>query len=167
MALRVVLLAIVAMTAFACNVASDGAKRAASSAGPAAGGYLGSLGDPGCRPGPAFHGLGGPGGQPEVGLDSATGSIWALFFNPVPPTAGNEIKVVWRMTGSADFSFRVSDAAGTTAPLAWGPEPHGGSNWNRPGNEVGTGFNFPHAGCWDIHVTKGNASADLWLQVID
>jgi hypothetical protein len=91
--------------------------------------------------------------------------LWALVFSPAPPSAGQEIKVVWRMTGSGAFAFRVSDGAGETVPLAWGPERHGGSTWVHPGDEVGTGLNFPHAGCWDIHIDRSDASGDLWLEV--
>ena len=102
-----------------------------------------------------------------MGFDSPRGSLWALFFNPVPPPAGKEIKVVWRMTGSGGFTFRVSDARGMVVPLVWGPESHTGSNWNHPGDEVGTGFNFPHAGCWDIQVARSDTRGDLWLEVVD
>jgi hypothetical protein len=84
----------------------------------------------------------------------------------VPPPAGKEIKVVWRMTGLGDFRFRVSDAAGMVVPLAWDPMFHGGSNWDHLGDEVGTGFSFPHAGCWDIHVARSDTSGDLWLEVV-
>jgi hypothetical protein len=84
----------------------------------------------------------------------------------VPPPAGKEIKVVWRMTGLGDFRFRVSDAAGMVVPLTWDPTFHGGSNWDYLGDEVGTGFSFPHAGCWDIHVARSDTSGDLWLEVV-
>jgi hypothetical protein len=124
----------------------------------AAGVSLGSLGSAGCLPAAALH-------NSESGLDSKAGSFWALFFASVPPPAGHEIKVVWRMTGSGNFAFRVSDAAGKAIPLAWGPEGHGGSTWVHPGDEVGTGLNFPHPGCWDIHVARSDTSADLWLSV--
>jgi hypothetical protein len=112
-----------------------------------------------------FHGWKTPDGFPEVGLDSKQGSVWALFFVPVPPHARNEIKVAWRMTGAGAFSFRATDAGGKVAPLAWGPVGHDSSEWNHPGDEVGTGFNFPHAGCWDVHVARSDTSADLWLEV--
>jgi hypothetical protein len=129
------------------------------------GGYLTSLGSPGCVPPAAFHGWQDAQGFPEVGLDSRRGSVWALFFSAVPPPARQDIKIVWRMTGSGDFSFRAIDAAGVAISPVWGPESHGGSNWEHPGDEVGTAFNFTHPGCWDIHVGRSDTSADLWLQV--
>ena len=69
------------------------------------------------------------------------------------------------MTGAGDFTFRVSDEGGHTIHLTWGPEGHRSSSWNHPGDEVGTGFNFPHPGCWDVHVAKPTVDADLWLNV--
>jgi hypothetical protein len=98
-------------------------------------------------------------------MDTSRGSIWVLFFSPVPPRAGQEVKVVWRMTGAGDFTFLVSDMEGKTIPLVWGPQGHGSSSWVHPGNEVGTGFKFPHAGCWKIHVVKPDVDADVWLEV--
>lgn len=157
-AVRVASLAVVAAIAMACASppSTAGTTRPTGSQRT----YIGSLGSPACKPGAAFHGQ-----LPEAGFDSSRGSFWALFFNSVPPQAGKDLKVVWRMTGSGDIVFRVSDADGKTIPLVWGPEGHGSSSWDHPGNEVGTGFNFPHAGCWDIHVAKPNVDADLWLDV--
>lgn len=127
--------------------------------------YVGSLGSAGCDPAAQFHDSQG-GGLPETGIDSARGSLWALFFGPLPATAGAEIKVVWRMTGSGAFTFHVTDEQGGEIPLAWGPEAHGSSTWSHPGDEVGTGIDFTHAGCWAIHVMRSRASGDLWLRVV-
>jgi hypothetical protein len=156
------------VVAAALSVACSSSSSVGASAHPSpssSGTYLGSLGKPGCQPAAEFHGLGGDVRFPETGFDSSKGSFWALFFTPVPPPAGKDVKVVWRMTGAGDFTFRVSDTDGTAIPLIGGPEGHGSSSWNHPGTEVGTGFNFPHAGCWDIHVAKPTVVADLWLDV--
>jgi hypothetical protein len=123
--------------------------------------FLGSLGRPGCAPPAAWN----QGGTLETGMDSSRGSLWALSFSPIPPASSQVIKVVWRMTGTGSFEFRVSDSAGVPAPLAWGPDYHGSSTWHHPGDEVGTGLNFPHPGCWVIHVVRSNTSGDLWLEV--
>jgi hypothetical protein len=136
--------------------------QATTSPGATTGGFLGSLGNPGCAPAATFR----RDGMQEIGTTSSRGSLWALFFNPVPPSVGEDIKVVWRMTGSGVFTFRISDAAGRTVPALWGPESHSGSTWVHPGDEVGTGFNFPHVGCWDIHIDRSDASGDLWLEVV-
>jgi hypothetical protein len=163
MVARAASILVAAAVAVAC--ASSSSVGPSTAASPSKSTYLGSLGKPGCQPSAVFHGLGGDTGFPEAGFDSSKGSFWALFFTPVPPPAGKDVKVVWRMTGPGDFVFRVSDTGGSTIPLIWGPEGHGSSSWNHPGNEVGTGFNFPHPGCWDIHVAKPTLNADLWLDV--
>jgi hypothetical protein len=160
---RAAALVIAVVTTCACTSSSTAVKSVTSPS--PSGGHLGSIGTAGCEPA-TFHYLGGgSSGFPEAGMDNSRGSIWALFFNPVPPPANQEIKVVWRMTGAGDFTFRVSDMQDKTVPLVWGPEGHGSSSWNHPGNEVGTGFKFPHSGCWQIHVAKPAVDADLWLTV--
>jgi hypothetical protein len=161
---RSAVLVFACLVTIACTSSSPAAKDVASPS--PSGGHLGSIGTAGCKPAAAFHSLGGgAGGIPEAGMDNSRGSIWALFFTPVPPPANQEIKVVWRMTGAGDFTFQVSDAQGRTVPLVWGPDGHGSSSWNHPGNEVGTGFKFPHSGCWQIHVAKPAVDADLWLDI--
>jgi hypothetical protein len=151
--------------AIACSSPTNSGSHALGSPSSTGGAYLGSLGTAGCKPAAAVHGWQGAAGFPEVGVASSRGSFWALFFTPVPPPSGQDIKVVWRMTGTGAFTFRASDVDGRMAALIWGPEAHGGSNWNHRGDEVGTGFNFPHAGCWDIHVARSNVAGDLWVEV--
>jgi hypothetical protein len=127
--------------------------------------YLGSIGSAGCKSAAVFKASKAPTLLPEAGVDSNRGSFWALFFESLPPPAGKDIKVVWKMTGSGPFTFRVADTDGKTVALDWGPEIHGGSNWDHPGGEVGTGITFTHAGCWNIHVSRSDVSGDLWLEV--
>lgn len=152
------LLALVVVLSFGCDLAPNAVRPSAS---PIV--YLGSLGSPGCAPGATFE----PGGFQEIGLDTSKGSFWALVFGPVPPPAGKDVKIVWRMTGTGDFALRATDVGGNVIPTLGEPQPHGlnGSNWNHPGYEVGTGFNFPHSGCWDIHVARSDVEGDLWLEV--
>ena len=163
MVARAASLAIAALISVACT--SPASTGPTASPGSSNSSYLGSIGKAGCQPAAVFHGLGGDDRLPEAGFDSTKGSFWALFFMPVPPPAGKDVKVVWRMTGAGEFVFRVLDADGRTIPLIWGPERHGSSSWNHPGDEVGTGFNFPRPGCWDVHVAKSTVDADLWLNV--
>jgi hypothetical protein len=110
--------------------------------------------------------LEGSGALPErqgVG-DGAT--LWALFFPTGPSlTAGNEIKVVWRMTGSGDLSISASGPGGVVIKPRWGPEPHGGSSYERPGDEWGTGWVFPAAGCWTVNARRTVGSATLAIRV--
>jgi hypothetical protein len=101
-------------------------------------------------------------GIPEAQGRSADLTVWALFLNPLE--ARQDIKIVWRVTGAGAFQVRAYHPSGaTTMPDRVGD--HGGSNWQKPGDEWGTFFNFPTAGCWDLHVTRGTSSGDLWIDV--
>lgn len=102
-------------------------------------------------------------GVPEAQGTSGGGTLWGLFFDPL--VAGNDVKIAWRVTGTGPFQIRAySPTAESTLPKN-GPTAHLGSTWNRPGDEWGTVFVFPTAGCWDLHVTRGDTSGDLWIDV--
>lgn len=105
---------------------------------------------------------------PEVQGTATNAELWALIQSTsgIPPVAKTEVKIVWRMTGSGDFMIVALGPSGVEISPSQGPEPHLGSNWNRPGGEWGTVFTFPVAGCWDLHATNGNASGDVWLKVV-
>jgi hypothetical protein len=97
-----------------------------------------------------------------AGEDGAT--LWALFFAP-KAVAGQEIKIVWRMTGGGDLSMTAAGPGGASAKPVWGPEAHGGSSFQRPGDEWGTGWTFPEAGCWTISATRDPGAARLAIRV--
>ncbi len=122
--------------------------------------YLGRIGQVGCAPAAVFHEA-----FPEAGFDSPKGSLWMLVFGSLPPRSGQDVKIVWRMTGSGDIAIRATDVDGIESKPVWGPEGHGSSSWVHPGAEVGVGFNFAHAGCWDIHLARSDTSGDAWLTV--
>jgi hypothetical protein len=103
-------------------------------------------------------------GLPEAQGRISGGSLWALFFQPLAP-GGDGVKIVWRVTGTGAFSVKAYSPSGAMLAPDWGPQMHDGSNWDRPGDEWGTKFVFPTAGCWDLHVTRGQASGDLWMDV--
>ncbi|MFG6200241.1 hypothetical protein [Nonomuraea sp. JJY05] len=106
------------------------------------------------------------GGFPEVRGVGQDAELWALLFVGRPPLArGEEIKIVWRMTGEGPLRVKATLPDGTPAKLAWGPEEHGGSNWHKPGEEWGTGFVFPKRGCWKIELTRTRGSGYVWLPV--
>lgn len=123
-----------------------------------------ALGQPGCQPpSPIDSPASGPG--PEVEGTSPDAELWALLFASPPIHAGDEVKIVWRLTGSGALRIAGMGPAGTAARLTFGPQQHSGSNWTRPGDEWGTGFVFPSPGCWDIHAARDNATGDVWLLV--
>lgn len=107
-------------------------------------------------------------GGPEAKGTATNAEVWALLESAsgIPVKAGSPLKIVWRMTGTGDFHLVAIGPQGQRLPPSWGPQAHDGSNWNRPGDEWGTGFDsLPGAGCWDFHVTRDNASGDVWLVI--
>lgn len=124
--------------------------------------YVGSIGQFRCAPGAAVDS-----GTPERGFDSPKGSLWMIVFAAFPLRAGGEMKIVFRMTGSGDITIRASDADGIESKPTFGPQGHGSSSWDgvHPGAEVGIGFTFSHAGCWNIHLARADTSGDVWLTI--
>ena len=102
-------------------------------------------------------------GVVEVPTDR--GSVTALLFGDLPARTGQELKIVWRVTGDGGLTVRAVRPDGSTAEPAFGPEPHYTSNFDAPGDEWGTGFRFDGAGCWRIDVARGGVSASLWVPV--
>lgn len=104
-------------------------------------------------------------GFPEVRGISRDAEVWGLLFAPVPFKRGKDVKIVWRMTGEGPLKVTAALADGTRAKPTFGPEQHGGSTWHRPGEEWGTGFVFPKAGCYRVNLTRTHGSGHLWLPV--
>jgi hypothetical protein len=104
---------------------------------------------------------------PEIqGTMHSDGEVWALlFFDKAHAT--EEVKIVWRITGQ-DGSLAVEGRHedGIVISPVWGPEAHEGSNWERPGAEWGTGFNFPKPGCWTLTATRGKTIGEIRLAVL-
>ncbi len=91
--------------------------------------------------------------------------MWALLFFD-KAQANKDEKIVWRITGTGtQFDVQAKHEDGTIAQPTWGPEYHGGSTWERPGEEWGTGFNFPQPGCWTLTVTRGTTIGEIRLEV--
>ena len=104
----------------------------------------------------------------EVQGTATGGTVWALFLQSYPPQAGVEDKTVWRLNGpgiTGPPAFTLVGPAGARGRLNWGPEGHLGSTWNRPGDEYGTGLLFPVSGCWDVHVSVGQLTGDVYVVV--
>lgn len=100
------------------------------------------------------------------GTMSPDGEVWALLFFGKAQTE-QELKIVWKVTGEGGkVTVEARHADGTVVSPIWGPEIHEGSNWNRPGNEWGTGFNFPKPGCWTLTATRGTITGEIRLEVL-
>jgi len=121
------------------------------------------LGAPGCRPPSPIGDLGGA--FPEVSGTATEGELWGLLFAEPPYRVGDEVKIAWRMTGTGDLQLTAIAPDGSPTPLAWGPEAHTSSNYDRPGDEWGAGYRFTQAGCWNLHAARDDTTADVWLIV--
>ena len=91
--------------------------------------------------------------------------LWGLLFSPYPLPSADEVKIVWRMTGSGDLTLTASGPQDEQITPVWGPEAHASSTWDRPGSEWGSGFVFPSSGCWTIRARRGGDTATATLEV--
>lgn len=100
------------------------------------------------------------------GTLSTEGEVWALLFFSRAQVE-RELKIVWKITGESEkISVEAKHEDGTVVLPTWGPEKHEGSNWDRPGAEWGTGFNFPKPGCWTLTATHGTVTGVIGLEVL-
>jgi hypothetical protein len=104
---------------------------------------------------------------PEIqGTMSTDGEMWALLFFD-KAHAKEDVKIDWRITGSdKQFTVVARHDDGTVISPIWGPDDHGSSNWDRPGYEWGTGFNFPKPGCWVLTATRGKIRGEIVLDIL-
>ncbi|WP_285569319.1 hypothetical protein [Actinoallomurus iriomotensis] len=108
------------------------------------------------------------GGGPEVRGTGHGARLWGLIMVQTRSPlirAGDQAKIVWRMTGIGGLRLSAIGPDGRSRNLEWGPEAHGGSSYHRPGEEWGAGYRFDQPGCWDLRAVRGAASADVWLKV--
>ncbi len=104
----------------------------------------------------------------EVRGTVSSGTLYGLLLGPAraPLHAGDELKIVWRMTGDGPLKVRFVGPDGKRHALAFGPTAHGaGSSYQRPGDEWGTGFRFTTPGCWHIRLTRSDDVGDVWFDV--
>lgn len=97
------------------------------------------------------------------------GEIWALLFFE-KAQANRDLKIVWRVTVTGpgtEIHVQAQNEEGTIIQPIWGPEFHPESNWERPGTEWGTGFNFPEPGCWTVTMKVGATEGEISLDVLN
>jgi hypothetical protein len=94
------------------------------------------------------------------------GEVSALVFGTLPPRAGSELKIVWRVSGDGELTVSAERPDGSAGVLTFGPVAHTASNFSRPGGEWGTGFLFDVPGCWQLDVRRGDVHARVPLQVV-
>ncbi|TFV51974.1 hypothetical protein [Blastococcus sp. TF02A-35] len=100
----------------------------------------------------------------EVPADG--GTVTALPFADLPVREGEELKVVWRVTGQGELQVTPVRPDGSEAALAFGPRAHGSSSFPAPGDEWGTGVLLDAPGCWELRVTRGDLGATLPVPVL-
>lgn len=106
------------------------------------------------------------GGAPEVrGQVSGRNQLWALLLGSVPLPRGQDVKIVWRMTGGGELRLTAYGPHGAVRTPDWGPVAHGGSTWARPGSEWGAGFTFTRSGCWVVVARRGGLAGEVGLEV--
>jgi hypothetical protein len=123
---------------------------------------LGELGGVDCEPPSPFDGL-------EVQGTGTGVTAFGQFQGATPndlSADGQTVKMVLRMSGTGELKTTLTAPDGSARSLDWGPEPHTQSNYQRPGDERGTGFSFDQEGCWAIAFKRGESdSATFWLEV--
>lgn len=123
---------------------------------------FGELGRQGCDPPSPIV------GQEVQGTGSASVTAFGQFqgVDAARLVEGTPIKLVVRITGSGDLFVDMTAPDGATRALDWGPEEHTSSNYDRPGDEWGTGFSFDAPGCWALNLQRDSGDhATFWLDV--
>lgn len=98
-----------------------------------------------------------------LATSSGDAVAWGLLWPPV----GGRFKMVFRVTGEGNFDVVARHEDGTEIVSDWrvGDGETDASNYGRPGPEWHMLFDFPTDGCWNIHFTRGNDNADVFLNV--
>lgn len=104
--------------------------------------------------------------------------VWALFVQPAESARpGSPIvltpwmtdtgrlgtKIVWRAAGDGALSVSAVGPAGQLV-TPYFQEEHSGSGWERPGQEWGSVWEMPQAGCWTFTAQRGNATASITVE---
>lgn len=96
------------------------------------------------------------------GVASTGNQLWMLVDGIGPPLRTNTpTKLLWRMTGNGPLTIFADGPQREQIRPAWGPVPHGGSSWTRPGDEWGTEFNMPRPGCWVLHAMRSDVTGQV------
>jgi hypothetical protein len=119
-----------------------------------------AVGEPGCQPPTPLR-------PTATGFPEARGSgsvtAWALLWVEPPWPVGQEVKVVWRMTGTGDFAVVARGPNEEVVDAVQGPTPHVGSSWERSGDEWGTFFVLTSPGCWRLEASRGTDMSTVYV----
>jgi hypothetical protein len=145
---------------------SGAASASASVAPPVLAPTLGPPGAAGCAPASPTA-LDAASGYTEVQGNAPAGeSIYGLIMSPFPLAASNTTsKFVWRITGTGDLSVKIKRPDGSAGQLAWGPDNHENSTYNRRGDEWGTGIILNSPGCWEMTFDRSGVQSNVYFVV--
>lgn len=154
------------VTALLCAAVGGAAGCAGAAHSAPPGGTTARLGAAGCHPASPLSLFNG--GFPQVQGTGHGASLWGLLMSahPMPFRVGDQEKIVWRMTGTGPLTLVAISPSGAVHRPFWGPAAHDGSNWNKPGEEWGSGYVFTSPGCWDLRATRGSATGDVWIRIV-
>lgn len=96
-------------------------------------------------------------GYPEIQATATSGTLWALLVvQDGNFHAGTKARIVWKMSdGRGDIKLMATHEDGTQVQPVWGPiSRQARTDWNHPGQEWGTEYIFPKAGCWRILASR-------------
>ncbi|MFF5070879.1 hypothetical protein ACFY2R_06630 [Micromonospora olivasterospora] len=83
------------------------------------------------------------------------GVFWALLFiDGAELRAGRLTKIAFRITGHGDLTLAAEGPDGARVEPADVTGHTGGSTWQRPGDEWGSQWTFPTAGCWTVRAER-------------
>lgn len=114
-------------------------------------------------------------GDMEIRATGGDLDVWGLLLLkdtvqhgvPVSFRIGDEIKIVWRVGGEGDLELVAKGPNGTETQPVSGPVRHFGSSWDRPGDEWGSVWEFPSAGCWTVVLERGGQRAEVVVRVTE
>jgi hypothetical protein len=102
----------------------------------------------------------------ELKGDAGPASLWALVFHDHPFVVSEQVKIAWHMTGTGPLRLSASNLDTGKVVAPWnGPDAHSSSSWHRPGEEWGSVWVFPSAGCWRITAARSNVTGSLTVTV--
>ncbi len=121
---------------------------------------------PSCHRPSLFDKAPGVNGPEVIGWGSGA-QLWGLVQARRFPLVASQdvVKIVWRMTGGGSLKSVAYSFNRKRLPLAWGPELHGGSNYDRPGIEWGAGYRFTEPGCYRLTARRATGTGVVWLRI--
>jgi hypothetical protein len=99
-------------------------------------------------------------------VGTATGGEFLALLDPRSAAVANvPAKIVFAMTGTGPLHITAVGPDGRIISPSDGPTPHLASSWSPPGDEWGSIWLFPAAGCWHLHAVRNDITGDLWFNV--